>query len=300
MASDASPRAARRSPGLLLPVLLILLGALITLYPVGATFYNTYHQTLAAQRYGQAVTQAPPAQRHDELERARAYNAALPATALQDPWTRDGAGAGGPDYAAQLASHDAMARLRVPAIGVDLPVHHGTDEASMSRGAGHLAGTSLPVGGPGTHSVLTTHSGLANAKLFDRLPELKVGEMIFIDVDGETLAYVVRSTEVVLPSELDSLRREPGRDLLTLFTCTPRAVNTHRLLVHAERVDYTPPAATTRPALLSMDWSIQRWMWPRLLGAALALVVLCVLVARELRRRSRRTPRLATLSGERS
>lgn len=130
-----------------------------------------------------------------------------------------------------------MARLRIPAIDVDLPVFHGTSAPTLDRGIGHLFGTALPVGGASTHSVVTAHRGVPEARFFNRLPDVVIGDDVVIDVLGEQLVYRVTATEVVLPEETDSLAMVPGADLLTLITCTPYAVNSHRLLVHAERVD---------------------------------------------------------------
>lgn len=146
------------------------------------------------------------------------------------------------DYNAILRTDESglMARLRIPAIDVDLPVYHGTSDATLLQGAGHLEGTSLPVGGPGTRSVITAHRGLANATMFTNLDRVKIGDTFTIEVFGKVLAYKVRETKVVEPTETESLRSVPGKDLVTLVTCTPLGINTHRILVTAERIEPTP------------------------------------------------------------
>lgn len=150
-------------------------------------------------------------------------------------------GSDGPglDYLDQLrlGTSDTMARLRIPTIGASLPVFHGTSDETLERGVGHLQGSALPVGGAGTNSVLTGHSGIPQSRLFTDLHDLVAGDLITVEVVGETLTYQVDRIDTVLPTETDLLQPVPGADLLTLVTCTPIGVNTHRLLVQAHRVD---------------------------------------------------------------
>jgi len=145
----------------------------------------------------------------------------------------------GLDYLDQLrlGTSDTMARLRIPTIGASLPVFHGTSDEMLERGVGHLQGSALPVGGAGTNSVLTGHSGIPQSRLFTDLHDLVVGDVVTVEVVGETLTYQVDRIATVLPTETDLLQPVPGADLLTLVTCTPIGVNTHRLLVQAHRVD---------------------------------------------------------------
>jgi sortase A len=174
-------------------------------------------------------------------------------TTLRDPYAlgADGqqtaVGDGQEAYfkALDLPGTDMMARVRIPAIDVDLPVFHGTDDAILARGIGHLFGSGLPVGGAGTHAVLTGHSGFVQAKLFDDLDDLVEGDTVVVTVLGEDLYYEVDQIATVLPGETERLRQVPGQDHLTLVTCTPTGVNTHRLLVRTVRVD-APTAEQTR------------------------------------------------------
>lgn len=282
----------RRWPHRVVPAGLLLLGILVLLYPVGATVYNNTRQRDFARDYSARVSSADSTMLADQLARAEAYNAALPPGLLHDPWGPATA-AGAPAYRAylgQLDQFDAMARIRIPAIGVDLPVLHGTSEQTLARGIGHLFGSSLPVGGDGTDAVLTGHSSLANATMFDHLDELRPGDRFFIDVYGRTLAYEVDRTLVVLPTELDSLVPVTGRDDVTLVTCTPYAVNSHRLLVRGHRVALDPAAGHAVSAARG-GWRVESWMWPRLGGAALALLTLLAMATgwvRSDRRRRRR------------
>ncbi len=158
---------------------------------------------------------------------------------------------------------------------------------------GHLYGTSLPVGGTGTHSVLTSHTGMASATLFDHLVDVKEGDLMFIEVLGETLAYRVDQIKVILPNEISDLTTIEGHDYLTLFTCTPYAVNTHRLLVRGERVPYTPEVAEAAEAAEVSPFKIEPWMWWLIAGAVAGLVILLWIVIRERRRARQRMRRRA-------
>ena len=131
-----------------------------------------------------------------------------------------------------------MGYVEIPAIGVNLPIYHGTEESTLDRGVGHLLGSSLPVGGTATHCVLTGHSGLAGQKMFSDLNLLKAGDLFFLRVMGETLAYRVTDIYTVLPEDTGKLTIDAGRDLCTLVTCTPYGVNSHRLLLRGERTEY--------------------------------------------------------------
>ena len=134
-----------------------------------------------------------------------------------------------------------MAYVEIPKISVNLPIYHGAGDDSLNRGVGHLLGSALPVGGEATHCILTGHSGLAKDKLFSDLDKLEVGDMFFIHVLNDTLAYRVKELFTVLPEDTSRLMIEGQHDYCTLITCTPLGVNTHRLLVRGERVEYAAP-----------------------------------------------------------
>ena len=268
-ASTTSPRRSKRT---LFSTVAVLLGVALLLYPVVSTLWNNWAAQRVAEKYSQQVTDTDQVKLDNEISRAVAYNKQKAAVTINDPWnnplvTDD---AGYEEYLSQLSLYNVMARLRIPAIGVDLPVLHGTSDYALSQGVGHLYGTDLPVGGDGTHAVLTGHTGIPKATLFDNLKDLKVGQSFYIDVYGQTLRYKVYKVQVVLPDQVDSLRVEKDRDLMTLITCTPYGVNSHRLLVHAERAPYDP-ADEEAPG-----WHLpgQLWMWGFGLLALLALILL--------------------------
>lgn len=268
----ASPRRRWRMPwsaaGL---AALLVLGVGLHQYPVVASWVSQYYQSqLITQISGSQVT-APAPELAEEITRARAYNELLVGGALVAANTRkpisDAARVAQVEYSSLLRATPAgvMARLRIPAIAVDLPVYHGTDDETLTKGVGHLEGTSLPVGGASQHAVLTAHRGLPEATLFDDLNRVDVDDTFTIEVFGEVLTYRVFSTQVVEPDETQALAPLYGRDLVTLVTCTPLGINTHRILVTGERVIPTPladVASAGAPPEISFPW------WAVVLGGA--------------------------------
>ncbi|MGV9216344.1 class C sortase [Arcanobacterium canis] len=265
----------------------VLLGILVMLYPVVSTNYNNIRQREFAAKYGIQVAQLDDSKKKSALDVAREYNKKLPGVPILDPYLSDVANPASKayeEYRSQLsATGDIMARVRVPQVGIDLPVRHDTQPDVIGSGAGHLYGTSLPVGGESTHSVLTSHTGLTSATLFDNLKEVRRGDLMFVDVLGKTLAYKVNQIKVVLPDEISDLKAEAGHDYLTLFTCTPYSVNTHRLLVRGERVPFEGAVAEAAKDY-SSSFVIQNWMWVLIGGAVVSLFVLAVMVRRERQR----------------
>ena len=236
---------------------LMLAVALMLAYPtVGTIWENQQAREAAAQQTQQAETlkQQQPEKVAQALLDAHAYNQSLTGVPLADPYSATSSEhdtAAWDNYLHQLADTDVMGRIRVPDVGIDLPIHHGTSDEAMRTGAGHLYGTALPVGDTGARPVLSTHTGLRSATLFDRLTDVKIGDTFYVDVYGETLAYNVTRIDVITPDQIEALAPTPGKDLVTLMTCTPYAVNSHRLLVTGERVPYDPatdPAPTTAAA----------------------------------------------------
>lgn len=289
----ARARSSQKGPNRLLPLLLVLAGVLVVLYPVIATQYNNARQHEFSQRYNSEVSKIDTTERDAELERAREYNGKINGIPILDPYL-DGVehpeSEAYTNYLSQLDQTEVMARVRVPEVSIDLPVRHGTTESSIRNGAGHLYGTSLPVGGEGTHSVLTSHTGISEATLFDRLIDVDKGDLIFIDVYGQTLAYRVDQIKVVLPEEIGDLQPIAGHDYLTLFTCTPYAVNSHRLLVRAERIDWSP--ALEQEEVVESPWYtlLRPWMWA-LVGVALVGFIAAVSMLLALLRSRRRKDR---------
>lgn len=243
---------------------LALAGAMVFLYPATAAWLSQYDQSRVISELGTNGVRHLPQEQAEALIAARQYNDELVSSAElvaneRKPFAEGGAAAD-PRYESLLNgdANGAMGRLRIPAIAVDLPIYHGTDDETLARGVGHLRGTSLPVGGPSTHSVLTAHRGLAEATLFDRLDELGIDDTFRIEVFGEVLTYRVIETKVVEPSDTASLVPRYGQDLVTLVTCTPLGINSHRILVTGERVIPTPVAdvqqAGAAPDIPGLPW----------------------------------------------
>lgn len=266
----AAPRW-RLSAGALVVALLVVAGATFGLYPSAASWFHAGDQRAAID--GSSAVQIPgPSNSSTALAAAHAYNARLSAGA--EVSGRIPAGTSTSDYNAQLADGTGiMSRLRIPSIGVDLPVYHGTSDATLARGLGHLEGTALPVGGAGTRSVITGHRGLAEATMFTHLDRLRTGDELTLTTFGQVLVYRVTSTAEVDPADVESVDPVPGKDLVTLVTCTPIGINTKRLLVTAERVSPVPAAAVTaaaRPPSAGFPW------WAVAAGAALIVAGLYV------------------------
>ena len=218
---------------------LIALG--ITLYPMISTWYNERHQAQVHIHYQEKVEQVDNTKLIEAKELAVAYNQTiLPGAQDEDSFSKEALLSASENYGSllNLAGDGIMGYVEVPTIGVTLPIYHGTNNSTLERGVGHLLGSSLPVGGESTHSVLTAHSGMASAKMFSDLDRLKIGDIFFIDVLGEKLAYQVDQIKTVLPHDTTFLQTEMDRDLCTLVTCTPFGVNTHRLLVRGTRIEY--------------------------------------------------------------
>ena len=226
-------------------VLLLLVGLGLLFYPDISTWYNSQLQHGLVQEFDEEVGRMYQEAIDYQLQRAREYNEALNGVSIEDPFVA-GSGAVLPPahYLETLNVRGIMARIRIPRLDIDLPVFHTTTMAVLERGVGHIEGTSFPVGGQGTHAVLTGHSGLAHATMFTPLLDshggIEYGDLFFIQVLNQTLAYQVDQILTVLPHEIEALRISQSADYVTLVTCTPFALNTHRLLVRGARVPYTP------------------------------------------------------------
>ena len=266
------------------PPILLLAGILVLLYPVFATQYNNARQERIASEFSAVAEQAGPDAVAESLRRADEYNLKASESPILDPWLdaqRPGT-AQYQDYLSQLNLNDVMATIKIPSIDVNLPIYHGTDTATLDKGVGHLFGTALPVGGESTHTVLTGHTGLGNATMFDQLTSVKMGDYFYIETAGRHLKYQVTDIRVVLPHETESLNKVEGKDLATLITCTPYGVNTHRLLVTGERVPMDEEAVAAEAA--QVKGSVMKpWMI-----AVLASVVVILGIAGVIWLRSRK------------
>ena len=223
----------------------------LLLYPlIGELMSEKYHSDVETT-YTAAIEDTGDAELIAQRKAAEQYNAMLANAIISE----GGASAPPLAYAQQLTVGGVMAYVDIPKIGAYLPVQHGTDADTLERAVGHVVGTSLPVGGSSTHAVLSAHSGMASAKLFSDIDQLAEGDTFYIHVLGDTLAYKVDAINTVLPTDTRLLQIEDGKDYVTLVTCTPFGINTHRLLVRGHRVPYVPeqeaPAAAEKPVASS-------------------------------------------------
>lgn len=204
------------------------------------------HQTRAVASYAALVEEVDGSEVAEIKDRANKYNARLAERGNEWVFSSEQKA----DYESQMVvgGSDVMGYIEIPSIGCTLPIYHGTDEAVLQVAVGHIEGSSLPVGGLSTHSVLSGHRGLASARLFTDLDKLEVGDEFMLVALGETLAYEVDQILVVEPHEVDALAIVQGEDYCTLVTCTPYGENTHRLLVRGHRVDASSVSEVHVPA----------------------------------------------------
>ena len=235
---------------LILSILLMLTGIGITAYPLTLTIKNYIDHEKVINEISEEDKELPKIRANQEIEEAQQYNAALAKSGqyLIGQGASDFISSGSnnnvtksPAYLKYLSilngqNDEIEGYVSVPEYGINLPIYHGTAESSLSRGAGQLYGTSFPVGGPSTRSVICGHTGVVYAMLFTRLMQMKIGNFFYIDVLGHALAYKVVNIKIILPSDVDAIKIVPGEDLVTLLTCYPYGINTHRLLVTGERV----------------------------------------------------------------
>lgn len=290
------PRKARRWLAPALAILLVLSGLCLLLYPVASDYLNKVEQAKVSNNLRQVVQEATPADLTAWRQQAIDYNNRLYSGAayVVDPFDPDAPKTSDEEYLAclNLAGDGAMGTITIPSIGVDLPIYHGVTGEGMDHGVGHEPHSSLPVGGPSTHAVLAGHTGLPSAVIFDKLDKLHVGDYFVLQVLDEDLAYRVTSTEVVLPDDTSSLAIQKDKDLVTLVTCTPYGVNSHRLLIHAERCD-VPKEWLERKnrdtGLLSTYNALRDKIGvpPALIGVLLAIAVLAAVYAMNRRRKNR-------------
>lgn len=242
----------------------------LLLYPlVGELLSEKYHSDVETA-YTAAIEDTDDAELTAQRQAAEQYNAMLSGATI----TEGGASAPPLAYAQQLTVGGAMAYVDIPKINVCLPVQHGTGAETLEKSVGHVVGTSLPVGGSSTHAVLSAHSGMASAKLFSDIDQLEKGDVFYIRVLGEALAYQVDSINIVLPTDTSLLQIEEGKDFVTLVTCTPFGVNTHRLLVRGHRVPYVPEqkAETAEAQKATSSW-MQHYLTGLVIGlGAVAMV----------------------------
>lgn len=224
--------------------LIFIIGLGIMLYPIISNLYIEHHQGNIIDEYNKTVESMPDDTLEKEREKAEGYNKMLTGNMIiTDPFDPEAQKKleENSDYynILNIGNDNIIGYIKIPKINVSLPIYHGTSEDVLKRGVGHLQNTSFPIGGEGTHAVLSGHTGLSSAKLFTDLDKLKEGELFFIEVLGEKLAYKIDQIKIVEPSETSDLVIKSGEDYVTLVTCTPYGINSHRLLVRGTRIPYT-------------------------------------------------------------
>lgn len=278
----------------LMVFLLFGIAIALTMYPFISNWLFENKTDSVADAVEQAAQEMDNSEQQAALQAAREYNQVLANghVTLTDPFEADKSQEDLAEYESLLNLTDdgVMGTVEIPVIDVSLPIYHGTSESVLQKGVGHLHGTSLPVGGESTHTVLTGHTGLSKAKLFTDLTEMEEGDIFFLHVMGENLAYEVDQIKVVLPSELDDLKIVPGEDYCTLVTCTPYGVNSHRLLVRGVRTDYQE--AVENPETFEDKEVESKWMeeYKKALLISIGCFIGCLVVlgiVRHFRNRSR-------------
>ena len=272
-------------------LLLILVGVGILAYPSVSEYLSQRNSSRATASYDDAVLQMENARREELLAQAQAYNRQL---AGSSPAAGSDATALTPESYWDLLNVDAtgmMGYLELPRLNTTIPIYHGTEEDVLQVGIGHLQTTSLPVGGPSTHAALSGHRGLPSRSLFTGLDQMEVGDHFYITILGQTLCYTVDQILTVLPHEMDALAIAPGEDYVTLITCTPYGINSHRLLVRGVRTAYDPQQRETERETQASFWqSLPMQYRHLLLGAAVlaGVLLLRALVLAGIKGRKRR------------
>lgn len=243
-------------------------------YPFLARLWNEAHQAEVIEQHDDSLYETEDREKSEELLKAQAYNESLASGLLGGIEDISPNQMSETSYQTLLNSGEdgIMGTLEIPKIKVYLAVYHGTEEETLQKGAGHLEGSSLPVGGESTHSLISAHRGLVQKKMFTNLDQMEKGDLFLLHILGDTLCYRVRDTRVVKPDEVESLKIRRGEDLVTLITCTPYGLNTHRLLVEGERCSYTSEVQeeiedTEKP------FSLKDWWW-----AALSLILTALMI----------------------
>lgn len=272
----------KKKAGNLVICIIFLAGLSLLLYPFVANQWNNYRQKQLISGYEQVVSEKEAAEGIDydaERKKAEDYNEALLPCVLPDSFALAESSGVDPVYmnTLNIAGDEMMGSVEIPKINIKIPIYHTTEEEVLNKGAGHLEGSSLPVGGANTHAVISAHRGLPSASLFTDLDQMKVGDHFLLHVLDETLCYEVDKISVVKPEDTSALAVEDGQDLVTLLTCTPYGVNTERLLVRGHRVPYVEEEVKEEKTVLSgssLHTNYLLWVFVGLSVTALFIFVL--------------------------
>lgn len=260
-------------------LVVFILGLLVMSYPLVSRFYYRIESTQQVEYFDDEKKKLTEAEVRKRIELANAFNKSLNNVISTDPYVKKRMEAGRQEYARMLEINELIGHVEIPKIDTDIPIYAGTVEDVLQKGAGHLEGTSLPVGGSSTHTVITAHSGLPTAKLFTDLSKLRVGDKFFIHNLSRVLAYEVDQIKTVEPSNFSDLLIVPHKDYATLLTCTPIMINTHRLLVRGHRVPYNPHEFD------SLNKKNKKIFWLKALGFVLLLLLIMRWLYRKIRKK---------------
>lgn len=274
----------------ILIILLFLAGLGIVLYPYVSEYVNAKHASRVVVNYDDTVKEITPEDFSQYFEVAEEYNERLRQN--PNPFSEDNR-TEGYETALNVDGSGMMGYLEIPKISVRLPFYHGTSGAVLNEAVGHLEGSSLPVGGEGTHVVLSAHRGLPSAKLFTDLPELGEGDIFILTVLDRKMTYHVDQILTVLPTELEALEVEDGQDVVTLMTCTPYGINTHRLLVRGHRIENLPeeevksiPVVHVERELTTQE-KIQKYIPFAVMGVAVLFLIALLMPSKKDKHRSK-------------
>lgn len=266
----------KHKPAAIVTALLLFFLALgITLYPPISNYVNQKNASAIYTEYEEMIQNADEVDLQAAHRLAEIYNESLSPIS---PYNKDEISEASRNYDAllNLGGNGIMGYIEIPCIQVNLPIYHGTDTQTLERGVGHLLGSSLPIGGPGTHAVLSGHSGMSSQKMFTDLIQMKTGDIFYLHVLGETLAYEVVSLNTVLPHDTSLLGITAGSDLCTLITCTPIAVNSHRLLVTGERIPFETAKEIESDVQQEKAETKSTWEQEYMRGLYIAVVVVLI------------------------
>lgn len=250
-------------------VLIFVLGLMVLSYPLVSRFYYRIESSQQVVDFDAERKKLDAQEVKKRMDLARAYNKSLNNEISSDPYVKKELEAGKKEYARMLEINEQIGHIEIPKIDVNVPIYAGTVESVLQKGAGHLEGTSLPIGGWSTHTVITAHSGLPTAKLFTDLRKVRIGDKFFVHNLGGTIAYQVDRILTVEPSNFSDLLIVPNKDYATLLTCTPIMINTHRLLVRGHRVPYNPNEYK------DLNKKNKLIFWAKVIGFIL-FVILCI------------------------
>lgn len=270
----------RRYLRIVIAGVIFLLALLLTLYPVVSNLYNQEHQSQIQTAYKEVLEQTDTAELAHVREMAVEYNKSIVPGTMGEAYLPNAMLEASKDYVNQLNvdGNGIMGYITIPKIQVDLPIYHGTESETLDKGVGHLLGSSLPVGGESTHAILSGHSGMASQKMFTDLEQLREGDVFYLRVLDEVLAYQVKAILTVEPRSTAFLGVVLGEDLCTLVTCTPTGVNTHRLLVRGTRIPYEEAVAVEEEIAAQEDEPSSHWEDQYWLGIRMGLVAMICIV----------------------